>query len=496
MPSDSSLRPRLRPSAAAGLVAADFAPFASGLRPSRWSLIRQDYWGSKLIAFLIVLLSVVIYLPFLALPLLPDDYLQVMLARKYGPISAWGALANDPLYRSRATSLILTYWTDTVFGFSRLAFGISSIVLHAVNALLVYALGNACRIGWRLSALTAVFFVLQERHHEAVIWYSALPELLAFCFSLSTLLLWIRWLHSPETSVLAWVGALACFCLALLSKESAVSVILLMLLFVVSESSQRRRSLRALLPFGLLGVGYVFLVLSGQDQNHHFWDGTFSLQAGALKALIGSAIRDLWIWGMVGLIVVLVFAHRKRYGVMTLALCWILIALLPYSFLTYMPRVPSRHHYLAAVGCSLILALGATVLQERVGKRWVVVLCALLIGAHHTSYLWTVKYRQFRERSEPIETLLRFMQREQRRPVVIRCFPYPFDEARRAVVLRLGEPEGSVIPDEATHADLPSFCLKDRLDLIDAARGAGGKIVLVRRKSSQLDEGQPTRASP
>jgi hypothetical protein len=174
----------------------------------------------------------------------------------------------------------------------------------------------------------------------------------------------------------------------------------------------------------------------------------------------------------VGLIVILIFAHRNRRGVMAFALAWILIALLPYSFLTYMPRVPSRHHYLAAVGCSLILALGAMTLRERVGKRWVIGLCALLIGVHHVSYLWAVKYPQFRERSEPIEALLRFMRREQRRPVVIHCFPYSFGEARRAIVLRIGEPEESLILDTASsNADLPSFCPQDQLKYRTEAHG-------------------------
>src|SRR5262249_39053552 len=126
MSTDNSPRPRLLPSAKVDLTPTDSMPLASWLRPSRWSLIHYDDWrndsGSAPIAFLIVLLSVAIYLPFLTLPLLPDDYLQVTLARKYGPVSAWGALAEDPLYRSRATSLILTYWTERVFGFSRLAF--------------------------------------------------------------------------------------------------------------------------------------------------------------------------------------------------------------------------------------------------------------------------------------------------------------------------------------------------------------------------------------
>lgn len=458
MPAYGSLRPRTTTK----LMETDAAP-SFRERLQGWSLIRQPDRNRLLIAFLLVLLSVIIYFPFLTLPLLPDDYLQITLARKYGPVSGWGALADDPLYRSRATSLIATYWTEKFFGFSALVMAVSSLLLHIVNALLVYGLGSARRIGWRLSALVAVFFVLQERYHEAVIWYAALPELLVFCFSLAALLLWVRWLHAPATSALAWAGALVCFCLALLSKESAVAVIPLMLLFIVSESGPWRRALWALLPFGLLGIIYVGLVFSGQDRNQHFSDGTFSLHAAALLTLIGSAIRTLWIWGLVGLVFLLVFAFRRWRGVLTLALGWLLAALLPYSFITYLPRVPSRHQYFAAVGCALILAAAATALQERIGKRWIAAFCALLIGVHHTSYLWAVKYRQFQKRAEPIETLLNFMQHEPRRPVVVQCFPWYFDEARRAVVLRLGEPEGNLILGEAAdHADLPSFCAKDQ----------------------------------
>src|SRR5688572_2788654 len=102
------------------------------------------------------------YVPFLTLPLLSDDYLQITLGRKFGPPGEWRLLLEDPLYRNRATSLILTYWTDLLYPLSRLALGMSSILLHAVNGLLVYALGAARSIGWRLSAGAAIVFVLQE----------------------------------------------------------------------------------------------------------------------------------------------------------------------------------------------------------------------------------------------------------------------------------------------------------------------------------------------
>jgi hypothetical protein len=48
------------------------------------------------------------YLPFVALPFISDSYLQVFLGRKYGPVSQWVELAEDVLYRSRATSLVIT----------------------------------------------------------------------------------------------------------------------------------------------------------------------------------------------------------------------------------------------------------------------------------------------------------------------------------------------------------------------------------------------------
>jgi hypothetical protein len=464
MPSENSLR-------TSGAVDGMGAPKdGAWCRFSDRSAALADQWGPATIPLLLFALSVLIYLPFLSLPLLPDDYLQVTLGRKYGPVSAWGALALDPLYRSRATSLVLTYWTEMIFGFSRLAFGFTSLLLHGVNTVLVYQLGRSRSLGWRLGALTALFFVLQERYHEAVIWYSALPEQLAFFFVLAALLLWIEWLHSPAGSILKLSSAVGCFCLALLSKESAVAALLLMVLFIFTEGDKRRgRALCALTPFGLLTAVYIGLVFSGQEQNHHFWDGTFSLHASAVLALVGSAGRALWIWGLIGLAILFAVSirthsFRKQRGQALLAVGWTLIALIPYSFLTYMPRVPSRHHYLAAVGCAVILALAAMTLQERFGKPWIIAVCAVLIGVHHATYLWTVKYRAFEARAEPIESLLRYMKVERERPVVIGCFPYSFDEGRRAVTLRLGEPAESLIQRTGSlDRSLPSFCANKTL---------------------------------
>jgi hypothetical protein len=411
------------------------------------------------IFFGIVVLSCILYIPFLRLPLLPDDYLQITLGRKLGRVAEWQSLLQDPLFRNRTTSLIFTYWTDLLFPLSRLAFGASSILLHAANGLLVYALGMARSVGWRLSAIIAIVFVLQERHHEAVIWYAALPELLVFFFALSCVLLWVRWLRSPRRSIALWSGVMTCFLLAVFSKESAVATIFLMIVLAIVERASVRRVFVGLLPVVLVAAVYVISIFWGRDQNHHFIDGTFALQSGFISALFLSAGRGLWIWGWVGLGTLKILGVRNRL-LLVGALCWIVAALLPYSFLTYMGTVPSRHHYLAAVGYSLITALALQGLLDRTRNLRLVAVLLLVIGLHHSSYLWTSKYRHFEKRSEPIEAFMRFLRDEPRRPVFVYCSDYYFSEARRAAYLRLRETEENFVLDfSGGNGNSPAYCL-------------------------------------
>lgn len=439
---------------------------------------------SRYVALCIVLLSFLLYIPFLTVPFLPDDYLQITMARKLGSISQWPRLFEDPLFRNRATSIVMTHWTDWLFPLSPIAFGISSILLHAFNSLLVYGLGSARSIGWQLSALTAMVFALQERHHEAVVWYASQPELLVFTFVLITLLLWLRWLHGKGRAVLLWPPMLLSFAMALLSKESAVAAVPLLMLLAWFEKSERRRTLVGLIPFAVIALAYVAWIFQGQAQNHHFADGTFAVQAGFIKTAVLSTGRGLWVWGWVGLALLLAAPfrhakrerdsakhehakrergsakHQERLSMIVGALLWMVTSLLPYSFLTYMTTVPSRHQYLAAVGCSLIVAIAMIALYRRTGRRRVVLACFLVIGIHHSAYLWTSKYRQFEKRSEPIEAFLHFLSTEPRRPVVIHCSDYLFSEARRAARLRLGEPEENLVLDLSTNPNGgPLYCL-------------------------------------
>ena len=417
----------------------------------------------RFVLLLVAGLSLVAYLRALGLPFIADDYLQITLARQFGPISGWASLASDGLYRCRATSLVLTYWTERLFGLDPGVYNISSLILHIVNAWLVFALGCWRPIGWRISAVAACFFAFHQAHQEAVVWYSALPELLVFFFALASFLCWILWMQDAISRPWLYTASLALFVLALLSKESAVVVVGLMLLSVALERTGWRRKIVWIVPFALLAASYFLWTFATRAGHLHFHDGTFSLKGPVWIVLPRSAFRLLWFWGIVSLAALAWWRARQHANLLRFAAAWIVITLLPYSFLTYMPHVPSRHTYFASVGLSLILAAGFLVVQERFRARPAVtwILAAVIVG-HHCTYLWTRKHEQYVVRAAPTEAVVEHA-RQSPGPVYVECFPYDISLVGMAVEIRL--PDRPVPVVEGSGA-------RDGLNL---CRGFGGR---------------------
>jgi hypothetical protein len=383
------------------------------------------------------LLCVLAYWRALLLPFISDDYIQIRLARDFGPISGWKALAADALYRCRATSLVLTYWTERAFGLNPLVFNCSSLLIHILNTWLVFAFGAWRLIGWRVSAAAACFFAVYQGHQEAVIWYAALPELLVFFFAAASFLLWILWLRSqPHPGF--YLAALVAYLLALLSKESAVALPPLLLFALLAEKKPLRPYCLPMLPFAILSILYFALSYAARQNHLHYNDGTFSLHAPFWSVEFRSILRLLWVWGFLSLAALAAWRASQWLPLLKIAAVWILSTLLPYCFLTYMPFVPSRHTYLASAGLSLIIGAAFLTFAARFRAR-PVLLCSLaaLIILPHCAYLWTKKQRQFLERALPTELLIDYA-RDTRGPIRLCCFPYHISIAQSALDTRLG----------------------------------------------------------
>jgi hypothetical protein len=102
-----------------------------------------------------------------------------------------------------------------------------------------------------------------------------------------------------------------------------------------------------------------------------------------------------------------------------------------------MPRVPSRHTYLASVAVAILVAAAAVAWQQNPSiPRWALGLVAAMILLHNGAYLWTWKQRQYLSRAAPTEELVRFAERHDG-PVVVHCFRYGEEVAELALKIRL-----------------------------------------------------------
>ena len=303
-------------------------------------------------------------------------------------------------------------------GLTPFYYNLASLLLHVVNSLLVFALGLWRPVGWRVAGLAACFFAVSQRHSEAVVWFAAVPELLVFFFVLASFLFWVRWLEAHSAPLLLYGGAFGCYILALLSKESAVAVVPLCALAVLAHPARPLRKLWGLTPFAVLALAYFALDYVARRTHLHFNDGTFSLKAPFVETLVRSLGGLLWVWGAASLLILFRKAARPWRTVVILAAAWMVLTLLPYSFLTYMPRVPSRHTYLASVGLSLIVAVGLLAFRQYARRRnqvWLVPVAVCLVVLHQVGYLWTVKHRQYSERARPTEDLITCCRQDRQR---------------------------------------------------------------------------------
>lgn len=402
----------------------------------------------------LILLAILPYLPLTVQPFISDDYIQLDLGRKYGPMAAWTDLASDALYRCRATSIAITHWTENLFGVHPLPYYLTSIGMHVLNALLVFFAGWKLGLGGVRSYLAAAFFAVQAGHQEAVMWYAALPELLLFFFCGCFLLSWNR--YARNGSSLHFALSFLWFTLALLSKEAGVILVPV----AAAILFQRQRRLWPVFPLAAAAALYTAAIFAAEAEHLHLNDGTFSLRAPFVQVWALSIWRMFWVWGVLSA-TALVAWRRPVWRTLLAPAFWIAVAILPFCFLLYMPVVPSRHTYLASAGVGFFVAAGALAARARFRQvPWVLPAILALLVAQNTAYVWTKKRAQFLVRAEATEALLRTA-RHNGGLIYMTCFPYARDVAEKALEIGLGQSSARLVWNTPPPPGAVSFCAKD-----------------------------------
>lgn len=173
--------------------------------PIRWLLVALP-----------ILLWSALCLPLLRLPFLSDDY--VFISRLQTPA---GILAPGQFFRPLFHALV--FGLGKLAGFDPRWFHLFSFLLHIGCSLLVFRLGRRLFSDFHPAIVIFIVFLLNPLQLEAVAWVSGLQELLWVFFAL----LGIQCLTSRRT--LTWPAVFAassCWAAALLSKETAVCLLI------------------------------------------------------------------------------------------------------------------------------------------------------------------------------------------------------------------------------------------------------------------------------
>jgi len=413
-----------------------------------------------LTCIVLALLCLLAYARSLSLPLLEDDYFNIWAARHYGSWAGFPAMLHDDVARTRATVHWTIYLVWKFFGFAPRAFRISSLILHILDTWLLYAIGLAWTRMRPAAFWAAAFFAVYEGHQEAIMWFSGNNELLLFLFGGASLLCWIKANAHPRHEWTLRAAGLLFFALALVSKESAY--ILLPLFLLTTPSGDWRRKLAHLAPYCALAAVVIVSVFATRGHSFRFADGSFSLHAPVWLTLPRNFGRVLWFWGLLSAAVLFLTpaAASVRKSALV-AMAWIGIALIPYSFLTYSSQIPSRQLYLASVGLSFLFGLAMVRLLEITSARpWLAALVMLAMIAHNVGYIWIKKQRQFRERAEPFEELIQAA-RQTDGTLWVQCFPRHPSIAEAAIFVALDRYPSNLIftPEQAAERKpVATFC--------------------------------------
>jgi hypothetical protein len=397
------------------------------------------------------------YAPSLTIPLIADDYPNLSQSLTYGAPDGVGTLLHDAQFRMRATSYWAMYGLWQLSGLTPAVYHTASLALHIANTWLVFFVAAAWPRMRPAAFWAAAFFAVHEGHQEAVMWFSAINELLMFFFGMASLWCWRRAADDEKPAWLKELAAAALFALALLSKETAI--FLLPLFVLVLEPEEWRRQLPRLAPHAVLVLLGVASIAQSRSNSFRFTDGSFSLHAPFWLTWPHSFARLLWIWGWPAVLVLFVFGDFRYRRSALAALAWIGIALVPYSFLTYSTQIPSRQVYLASAGLALLVGLALAKYQQR---RIAGAVFALML-LHNTVYLWSRKRSQFVERAAPTEQLVHFAIQTPG-AIWIECFPLPGIVAEEALRLNGRSPSDLVwSAGAARERKAAAFCYPEKV---------------------------------
>jgi tetratricopeptide (TPR) repeat protein len=211
----------------------------------------------------------------------------------------------------------------TLWGMNPLGYHLTSLLLHAANAVLLYAIARqlleksgSSRLEGREDLVTlgaataALLFALHPLRVESVAWATERRDVLSAFFAMFSILIYLRAVDGPRATARYW-RAVALFACALLSKATTMTVPAILAILNVYPlkrlggssgwlTEEARRVYRELIPFAALSAGAAVLSIialhpPGQlDFGQKLAVSAYSLAFYSWKTLVPSGLAPLY----------------------------------------------------------------------------------------------------------------------------------------------------------------------------------------------------------
>lgn len=308
----------------------------------------------------------------------------------------------------------------TLFGMDPGAHHVTSLVLHALNTVLVFLVLRRMTGAAGPSAFVAAIFGVHPLHVESVAWLAERKDVLSTCFLLLTIGAYLRYVDRPTAPRYALI--IACYALALMSKPMVVTLPLVLLLLDAwplarfrSESAgrlvteklplfamaaatavatvivQRRVGAVAALSALPLRPRLANAIVSGVE---YVWKAIWPAHLAPFYPL---QLHPAWMVVAAGIMLVaatlLAWRARTRYPFIFVGWSWYLATIAPVTGLIQAGQqgIADRFMYVPLVGLSIIVAWSAARVRAP-AIRWsaaAAVVLALAVAARAQVWSWS-----------------------------------------------------------------------------------------------------------
>lgn len=220
--------------------------------------MKKKKWFESYFVWIIVVAAVAVYATSIKYDFVSYDDLEYVVANPHIRDISASSITEifTTFYKSNYHPLTtLSYAVEyAFFGKTPMIYHFDNLLLHVLNALLVFLFIRKLGKNERVAAFAALAFVLHPMHAESVAWVSARKDLLFTLFFISSLLYYIRYKESGDGKR-NYTISLLLFVLSLLSKSAAVTLPLI--LFVIDHFYTRKLNRSSMIekaPFLLLAL--------------------------------------------------------------------------------------------------------------------------------------------------------------------------------------------------------------------------------------------------